>query len=320
VTARDDDARSVPALRPGRTILGISAVLLPFTTDGAVDWRGFETLVARTIASGLVPAVNMDTGYVQLLPHEDRMRVLDIATAHAGAGGFVAGAFVDDGAGDPFAYEGYVAAMDAVVRAGGTPVVFPSHGLNALDDAAWVDAHARLARRVDRFIAFELGPMFVPYGRIYSLDAYEGLLGIPQCIGAKHSSLSRSAEWDRLARRDAVRPDFHVLTGNDLAIDMVCYGSDYLLGLSAFAPEAFAARDRFWRDRDRSFHELNDLLQYLGYFAFRPPVPAYRHDAAMFLALRGRITADGTPAGAPRRPESDRPVLADIAERLAALL
>ena len=31
-----------------------------------------------------------------------------------------------------------------------------------------------------------------------------------------------------------------VLTGNDLAIDMVMYGSDYLLGLSTFAPEAFA--------------------------------------------------------------------------------
>ena len=72
--------------------------------------------------------------------------------------------------------------------------------------------------------------MFVPYGRIYSLAAYEGLLGVRSCIGAKHSSLSRAAEWDRLALRDRVRPDFHVFTGNDLAIDMVCYGSDYLLG------------------------------------------------------------------------------------------
>ncbi len=114
------------------------------------------------------------------------------------------------------------------------------------------------------------------------------MLGISSCIGAKHSSLSRAAEWDRLALRDRVRPEFHVFTGNDLAIDMACYGSDYLLGLSAFAPDAFAERDRRWAARDRSFYELNDLLQYLGYFAFRPPVPAYRHDAAMLLALRGR--------------------------------
>ena len=39
----------------------------------------------------------------------------------------------------------------------------------------------------------------------------------------------------------SVRPDFLVLTGNDLAIDMVMYGSDYLLGLSTFAPDVVRA-------------------------------------------------------------------------------
>ena len=38
---------------------------------------------------------------------------------------------------------------------------------------------------------------------------------------------------------------------------------------------------------DLRFYELNDLLQYLGSFSFREPVPAYRHDAAMFLRTRG---------------------------------
>jgi hypothetical protein len=58
---------SAPAVRPGRTILGISAVLLPFTADGDVDRRSFEALLADTVSAGLIPAVNMDTGYVQLL-------------------------------------------------------------------------------------------------------------------------------------------------------------------------------------------------------------------------------------------------------------
>jgi len=311
---------AAPALRPGRTVLGISAVLLPFTSDGDVDWAGFASLLERTVAVGITPAVNMDTGYVQLLDPETRARVLDVAAAHADDHGFVAGAFVADSPGAPFDLDAYVAAMQQITGHGGTPVVFPSHGLNALDDAEWVAAHEQLGARFDRFIGFELGAMFVPYGRIYSLDAYEGLLGIDACMGAKHSSLSRALEWDRLALRDRVRPDFHVFTGNDLAIDMVCYGSDYLLGLSAFAPEAFAERDRRWATGDRGFHELNDLLQYLGFFAFRPPVPAYRHDAALFLSLRGRIGSDATPPGAPRRPESDRAVLADIAERLEAML
>src|SRR4051794_10809088 len=264
----------------------------------------------------------MDTGYVQLLDDSTRARVLDVAAAHAPAarGGFVAGAFVADAPGSAFDLHTHVEAMDAVAVRGGTPVVFPSYGLNALDDAGWVSAHEALGARSDRFIGFELGPMFVPYGRIYSLEAYEGLLAVRACVGAKHSSLDRGLEWDRLALRDRVRPDFHVFTGNDLAIDMVCFGSDYLLGLSAFAPEAFAERDRRWAAGDAGFHELNDVLQYLGFFAFRPPVPAYRHDAALFLSLRGRIGSDATPPGAPRRPESERAVLADIAERLDALL
>ncbi len=311
---------AAPALRPGRTIVGISAVLLPFTSDGDVDWIGFASLLERTVAVGITPAVNMDTGYVQLLDPETRARVLDVAAAHADDNGFVAGAFVADSPGAPFDLDAYLAAMQQITAQGGTPVVFPSHGLNALDDAEWVATHEQFGARFDRFIGFELGAMFVPYGRIYSLDAYEGLLGIDACVGAKHSSLSRALEWDRLALRDRVRPDFHVFTGNDLAIDMVCYGSDYLLGLSAFAPEAFAERDRRWAAGDCGFSELNDLLQYLGFFAFRPPVPAYRHDAALFLSLRGRIGSDATPPGAPRRPESDRAVLADIAERLEAML
>jgi hypothetical protein len=119
--------------------------------------------------------------------------------------------------------------------------------------------------------------------------------------------------------RDGIRPDFRVYTGNDRAIDMVMYGSDYLLGLATFAPDLFAERDRLWAARDDGFHQLNDDLQYLGQFAFRDPVPAYRHDAAMFLELRGWAASDVTPPGAPRRPDADRDVLRDIAGRLGVL-
>ena len=76
---------------------------------------------------------------------------------------------------------------------------------------------------------------------------------------------------------------------------------------------------RRWAAGDPSFHELNDLLQYLGHFTFRPPVPGYRHDAAMFLELRGWVASDEVPPGAPRRDESDRAVLRDLAERLGVL-
>jgi hypothetical protein len=97
------------------------------------------------------------------------------------------------------------------------------------------------------------------------------------------------------------------------------YGSDYLLGITTFAPEAFAMRDKLWAEGDAAFYELNDLLQYLGTFAFRPPVPAYKHSAAQFLKLRGRIDCDAPHPRSPRRPESDLAILQDIAARLSIL-
>ncbi len=305
-------------LRPRRPIRGCAAVLLPHHADGEVDWPSFEALLDRTVDAGLTPAVNMDTGFVQLLDPATRGEVLEVAERVTGRA-FLAGAFVPDGPGDPFDAGAYAAAVSTIAARGGVPVVFPSHGLNALDPAAWVATHEQLATEVDRFVAFELGEQFVPYGRIYPLEAYRGLLDIPACTGAKHSSLSRRAEWDRLALRDAHRPDFSVFTGNDLAIDMVCWGSDYLLGLAAFAPDLFARRDACWEAGDPEFYELNDRLQYLGAFAFRGPVPAYRHDAAIFLRLRGWITTDAVPDGCPRRPDADLDVLREIADRLGVL-
>src|SRR5262249_2876240 len=82
----------------------------------------------------------------------------------------------------------------------------------------------------------------------------------------------------------------------------VCYGSDYLLGLSTFAPDLFARRDALWAAGDPAFYGLNDVLQYLGFFAFRAPVPAYKHSAAMFLHLRGWIDAPATHPRSPQRP------------------
>jgi dihydrodipicolinate synthase/N-acetylneuraminate lyase len=311
---------AAPPIRPGRTITGMSAVLLPFTDDGAIDWPGFEAHVARTVDAGLVPAVNMDTGFGPVLDAGDRNRAVDIARAVA-TSGWVAGTQVPDAPGADFDQAAYHRECAAIASAGGLPILFPSFGLAGLGDDALVAAHDRLAAGVDRLLGFELGPMFHPAGRIFSLDVFQRLLAIPSLVGLKHSSLDRQQEWARLEVRDLHRPDFLLLTGNDLAIDMVTYGSDYLLGLSTFAPEAFGARDRAWAAGDDArFWALNDVLQYLGQLAFRPPVPGYRHDAAMFLALRGSIATDRTHPSSPVRPDSDRALLADIAERLDQLL
>lgn len=304
-------------LRPRRAIEGISAILLPFDAGGAIDWTAFCAHAERTWDAGLTPAVNMDTGYVNLLAPAERLRVLRATREVAAGRRFVAGAFVGDALGARFDRDGYARAISEIVQHGGTPVIFQSFGLTGQGDDEVIASYESLARECDQFIAFELGSMFAPFGKIYSLDVYRRLLDLPACSGAKHSSLRRELEWQRLALRDAVRPDFRVYTGNDLAIDMVMYGSDYLLGLSTFAPDYFARRDACWAAGDPAFYELNDALQYLGNVAFRTPTPAYKHSAAMFLQLRGWAVSDRTHPQSPTRPASDRDLLEGILERLA---
>ncbi len=311
---------AVPSWKPRRKILGMSAILLPFTTGGEVDWNGFKNHVARTFDASLVPAVNMDTGYANLIDESTRVRVLEETQRIASDRMFVAGAFVGDQPGAAFNLDAYLNQIDSIQRHAGTPVIFQSFGLTELADGDLIDAYRRLGKATQRFVGFELGNMFAPFGRIYSLEVYRELVQIPQCMGAKHSSLDRTLEWERLAVRDSLRPEFHVFTGNDLAIDMVLYGSDYLLGLSTMAPDLFAKRDRMWHEGDAEFFHLNDILQYLGFFAFREPVPAYKHTAAQFLHLRGWIASNLTHPRSPSRPASDIPILESILKQCAKYL
>ncbi|MEZ6134920.1 MAG: dihydrodipicolinate synthase family protein [Pirellulaceae bacterium] len=306
-----------PPIQYGRKITGMSAILLPLLSDYQVDWPSFREHVERTKSAGLVPAINMDTGYGHLISGTERLEALRIAQDVMAGASFIAGAFVGDQPGSTFNFDGYRTRIDEIREHGGKPIIFQSFGLTEQADDELVSSYARIGEHAGEFYAFELGQVFAPFGAIYSLSMYEQLMRIPQCLGAKHSSLSRALEWQRLELRDRVRPEFKVLTGNDLAIDMVMYGSDYLLGLSTFAPTEFARRDAMWAAGDRGFYELNDLLQYLGFFAFRAPVPAYKHNAAQFLHARGWIQSSLTYPGSPSRPDTDVPILEEILRRLA---
>jgi len=310
------DKQTIPAIVPNRRITAMSAILLPIMQDGSVDWEGFESHILRTAEAGLIPAVNMDTGSVHLLDNKTREEVLQRTKNIMGGKNFVAGAYIGDKPGDKWNAGAYLRELDLIEKHNATGVILQSFGLTNQSGEEIVASYQEIAKSCGRFIAFELGSMFAPFGKIYDLQTYDGIMEIKECIGAKHSSLNRRLEWERLELRNKQRPDFMVLTGNDLAIDMVIYGSDYLLGLSTFAPDAFALRDKFWQQGDRRFHELNDLLQYLGFFAFRAPVPGYKHSAAQFLRLRSQLKSDALCQDIPHRPDSDIPILKDILERL----
>ena len=303
--------------QPGRKVTGMAAMLLPFDDAGRIAEDAYAACFRETVDAGLTPAVNMDTGYVNLLTTEQNRRVLKLAQSVAEGRPFVAGAFVEGMDGD--VADNYRREVDAIVEHGGTPILFQTSRLHDVPASQVVDTYARALVGVDRAYVFELGRMFAPNGEIWSDAVFEGMLSIPQVAGMKHSSLDRVRELERLATRDRLRPDFKILTGNDLGIDMIEYGSDYLLGLATFSPAKFAERDRLWEAGDLGYIAVADALQHLGNIAFRPPVPAYKSSAAVFLHLLGKIPTSRTHPRSPERPPWEAEIMRSCAERLGLI-
>ncbi len=299
----------------GRKIQGMAAALLPYDRDGRVAVEAFQKNLILTQRAGLMNAVNMDTGYANLISDDEKRDVLKWTREALGSGvQFVAGAYIENETGD--AVPLYRRQMDEIVKAGGIPILFQSARLHGKSPAETAAVYQEICCGYDHVLGFELGRMFAPNGEIFQEETVRRLMDIPEMKGMKHSSLDRLVELRRLALRDAHRPDFRIYTGNDLGINMIEYGSDYLLGLATFAPEKFAERDRLWETGDPAYFALSDSLQYLGNVAFRDPVPAYKHSAAVFLHITGKIPSDLTHPKSAKRPEWEAEMLRDCARRL----
>ena len=299
--------------KPGRKIEGHAAILLPFEQDGTIAESAYKKALTRTHEAGLGCAVNMDTGYANYLSPEERTTILHWAQETL-PNGFIAGVFVEGLEGN--LPELYLQQMHQIAELGGTPILFQTTRFHHWSPQQIIDLYAQICAPFNKVIGFELGQMFAPNGLIYDETTIRGLMTIPSLKGIKHSSLSRLEEIKRLAIRDEVRPDFKIYTGNDLGIDMIEYGSDYLLGLAAYCPEKFAQRDRYWEESNPAYYELTDALQYLGNIGFRPPVPAYKHSCAHFQHLLGRIPSSNAHPQCPTRPNWESDILKDCAQRL----
>jgi len=298
-----------------RKLQGIAAALLPFEADRRIAVDAFQNHLRATHRAGLMNAVNMDTGYVNYLSESEKLDVLRWTREALGSDvPFVGGAYIEGQSGDTLAL--YRQQMDAIVAHGGIPILFQTSRLHRESSAEKAALYGAVCRGYPHVLAFELGPMFAPNGEIFDTEMVRGLMDIPEIKGMKHSSLDRLVELERLALRDSHRPEFRIYTGNDLGIDMIEYGSDYLLGLATFAPEKFAERDRLWEAGSAGYFALSDALQYLGNVAFRAPVPAYKHSAAAFLHLTGRIPSALTHPKNANRPTWEAEILRDCARRL----
>jgi dihydrodipicolinate synthase/N-acetylneuraminate lyase len=300
----------------GRKVKGIAAALLPFEADGRIAVEAFQNHLHATHRAGLMNAVNMDTGYVNYLSEAEKLEVLRWTSEALGKDvPFVGGAYIEGQTGEVIAL--YRKQMEAIDAHGGIPILFQTSRLHGKTATEKAEVYRAVSRGYSQVLAFELGPMFAPNGEIFDEETFRRLMDIPEIKGIKHSSLDRMLELKRLALRDVQRPDFRIYTGNDLGINMIEYGSDYLLGLATFAPEKFAERDRLWETSDPAYYALSDALQYLGNIAFRAPVPAYKHSAAIFLHSLGRIPTERTHVKNQKRPVWEVEILRDSARRLA---
>ena len=304
-----------PRIQFRRKPQGIAAALLPYEADGRVSVESFQQHLIATQRAGLMNAVNMDTGYVNLLSEAEKGDVLRWTRDALGKDvPFVAGAYVENQDGD--VVDLFRNQLDAIAAFGAVPILFQTARLHGKSPREKVATYHAICKGYPQVLGFELSPRFAPNGEILDEVTVCGLMEIPELKGIKHSSLDRLLELERLALRDKHRPDFRIFTGNDLGINMIEYGSDYLLGLATFAPEKFAERDRLWATADPGYYELSDALQHLGNVAFREPIPAYKHSAAVFLHLTGRISADLAHSKSPKRPPWEAEILQDCIRRL----
>jgi len=296
---------------PEREIEGLAAVLLPFDSSG-INYSAFEKILNDVVSAGLKPAVNMDTGFVERLSEVQWYEVLKFTHSFLRGKEFVSGVVSKN----HDLRRDYMRGCAKVQELGGVPILFPCKQMRYMGKHKLLKFYADIARAAGKILLFELGTQFSPNGLIMELDLIEMLMHIPEIQGLKHSSLDRELEWQRLELRNRVRPSFKLYTGNDRAIDMVIYGSDYILGLACFYPKAFSLRDRLWKTGRSEFFLLNDVLQALGSFAFRHPIPGYKSAACQFLKLRKVIEHCDIPSGELQRPKEDEAVLAAILDQI----
>ena len=81
---------------------------------------------------------------------------------------FIAGAFFEGEKRDPAT--AYLAQVDIIRAHGGMPILFQCSALLQASEIQVLDVYKRVGKAGGPLLAFELGTMFAPFGRIYSED------------------------------------------------------------------------------------------------------------------------------------------------------
>src|SRR5438046_806054 len=156
-----------------RKVQGIAAALLPYKADGRVDVDSFQAHLISTQKASLTNAVNMDTGYVNLLTPNERLDTLSWAREALGTGvTFVAGAYIEDEEGDVVAL--YRKQLDIIAGFGAVPVLFQTAKLHGKSAREKVTVYQAICKDYPQVLAFELSPRFAPNGEIFDEATVRG--------------------------------------------------------------------------------------------------------------------------------------------------
>jgi hypothetical protein len=155
-----------------RKVKGIAAALLPFSAEGTIAVDAFQQHMHRTHQAGLMNAVNMDTGYVNLLTETEKLDVLRWTREAVGRDvPFVAGASIEHQTGDLSTL--YRRQMELITKLRGTPILFQTARLHGQMSAEKANAYRAICRGCPQVLAFELSPRFAPNGEIFDEETIE---------------------------------------------------------------------------------------------------------------------------------------------------
>ena len=306
----------------GRAPHIIAALSVPVSEAGEIDFEVFARDLERTAEHGIEPAVLMDTYQINHCTLDDQVRGLETTREVMNGRAFTAGVYVEDeiqGDGIEDIIRAYQAKIEQLENHyGASPIVFQTERLKDADAATVVRVYEGLAEASRGDLkAFELSPVFAPNGWMFPDDALIEILAGDKWAGAKHSSLDPSMEWVLLRKVHQIGKKLY--TGNDYDFaSMIFNGSDALLGIATFMPDKFRELADALRDGELArYHDLGNRMEFLGRVAFQPPVPAYKHSAAMVKKMRGWYPTDYVlPDNPLRRDEAHREALRKALENL----
>ncbi|WP_157968959.1 dihydrodipicolinate synthase family protein [Tropicimonas sp. IMCC34011] len=261
----------------------IPAIVMPFQTDGSIDWQTYDTYIAGIADTGPEGiAVNMAAAEVTSMTWDEMAEAVERARRVADGTKIIAG----------ISQPNTAAAVDLARRmedkgAEGL-VVFPPLPIfmsKPLPASMVTDFHGAINDVVDLpLIAFQTANAAYPPGAIKALADIDGIVAIKDAA----FDIERTAEI--LEEVEDVRDDFAVLTGNDTfileALLLGCRGA--LIGFGATATAELSRMVTLANDgKATEAYEIWNALGPLARFVWSNPLRDYRARMKYVLHRQG---------------------------------